>query len=223
MVSIKVFSGIGDYDGCCTKHMDGAELSVDAVLGECLEQNYLPMFAPDAAYARTLADKNSEIWEKAFFTASVKVTGISKQGNPVDVYAHIPNYFRNPGNIRLSKNLGLVNGASVFPLAEFYNLLDVENNRDVFVVDHDKLMNSRSGLICTEEAIEHPQTIPFLGGEKRAELYLKKCNCPIKILFKDDLSTEPLARLLYFGHQNRKDLNAAQDLDYFIGSLIGVK
>ncbi len=216
----------------------------DKDLKKCLSEGYEAQFMPAVADARIAAQGDimggpefTDIWMCNYCTLSVKATGKTKQGNPVVVYAHVPNYLSDPDNIEKVIDQGTINGAGRMPQEEFQRLLDLEDNENVFVVDYNALRNSCSwGFeIPLNEAIKHPQTIPFLGGEERAEKYLKKHEEVIgnsrkivreegKIEFKkhkevngnsigiwrsDDLSDHPLARLLC--------------LDYVVVNLGGVR
>ncbi len=145
-----------------------------------------------------------------FTTVSVAVTGWTPGGNPVRVYGHVPNYFSESSNIKKACEKGLVNGAGEFSLGEFYDLLDLEDGENVFVVDHGLLRNSESGLIEISKALKHPQTIPFFGGKDKAELLLEryaKYSDFIDVQLNDDLADLPLARLLSFNSPYGNSLN----------------
>src|SRR3989344_559320 len=81
----------------------------DAALQECQEEHEA-LFMPQLADARVLnQNKQSLVWSNWYTAISTKATGRTKQGSPVVVYAHIPNYFSNPKNIRAATEQGLVN------------------------------------------------------------------------------------------------------------------
>ena len=164
-------------------------------------QNYgRVIFMPELIDARISAAKGSNLLNNWLTAPSIRATGRTKQGNPVVVYAHVDNYLSNPENI---KNAKRINGAGIVPRDEFQRLLGLEDNEKVFVVDYDKLKNSSSEVISVEKALEHPQTVPFIGGEERAQNYLKKFRQVygdnIGIWHCDDLRDEPLGRLLFIG------------------------
>jgi len=184
-------------------------------LKACKKANYNALFMPEIAYARINSQKDARIWQKWYLTPSVRVTGRTKQKTPVVIYAHVPNYFSNPENIMkavYSKNLD--NGAGIMPDKEFQKLIKLEDGINVFVVDYYKLKNSANGGFSVDDALEHPQTIPFLGGQERAEAYLKRhrevYGDDIGVINHDDLSDKgALGRLLsvgnylqYFNHGN---------------------
>src|SRR3989344_5558178 len=83
--------------------------------------------------------------------------------------------FYNNSLTQALRNLQSQGHEPVFmPESEFQRLLDLEDGKRVFVVDYGKLRDSKSGTLSIEQALEHPQIIPFLGGEARAEAYLQK-------------------------------------------------
>ncbi len=173
-------------------------------LKDCINAGYQPLFMPELAMARADAEKDSRLWQDWFLTPSVRVTGKSRAGNNVVVYAHVPTSLSDPANIRaMIDNKALVNGAGPMLQDEFYSLLDKEGNGRVFVVDYNKLRKSKSGVVRVDEAFTHPQTIPFLGGEQNAEAYLAKhkevYGKDIGVWHRDDLADRPMGRVLYLG------------------------
>ncbi len=151
---------------------------VSESLRECTDSGYNPLFMPELAIARSKTDGDSMLWKDWFLTTSIIATGRTKGGNPVVVYAHVPNPFNNVDNIRNAvngtKGRNLVNGAGTLTNEEFYLLLDKQGNGRVFVVDYDKLKSSTSGIIKVKDALEYPQTIPFLGSKEIAEAYIDR-------------------------------------------------
>ena len=164
------------------------------------------MFMPDLIDLKINSDRDSEIWKNWYPTPSLEVTGKTRQGNAVVVYAHIPNYFSDPENIgKVVMEERLYRGGGIIPEGELYRLLKKEDENKVFVRDLEKFKNSRSGIVSIDSALEHPQTIPFLGGEKRAERYLQKHkqvygdDVGIGISYNKDLKSDPLGRCLFIG------------------------
>lgn len=172
-------------------------------LRKCQEKGLEAVFMPSIIDARIESPNNARIWGTWYSTPSIMATGRTQQGNPVVVYAHIPNYFSNPDNIEEAIRKGLVGGAGIMPEKEFQRLLDLEDNENVFVVDYETLKESGSDVISLEEALDHPQTIPFLGRQERAERYLERhgevYGGGIGIWHTDDLADRPLGRLLFLG------------------------
>ncbi|MBI2148785.1 hypothetical protein HYU23_03830 [Candidatus Woesearchaeota archaeon] len=173
---------------------------------------------------RVNSDKGSRMWEVWWLAPSVRATGKTKGGKNVVVYAHENNYFSNPANVKDAvDNKKLVNGAGPMPQDQFYSLLEREGNGRVFVVDYDKLKRSSSGVISVDYALDHPQTIPFLGGKDIAERYLAKhrkvYGNKIGVWHTDDLKDEPMARMRYLGY----GVNGGLDGGLYGGSrLLGV-
>ncbi|MBI2452546.1 hypothetical protein HYV50_05755 [Candidatus Pacearchaeota archaeon] len=164
---------------------------------------YEAVYMPELIDARIYSPEDSRIWQVWWITPSIRATGKTKQGNPVVVYAHIPNYFSKSENITKAINQGLVNYAGRIPQNEFQRLLDLEDKKRVFVIPHSDLKNSEGGVISLKKALKHPQTIPFLGGEERAAKYFERhkevYGENIGIWHTDDLAEEPLARALFVG------------------------
>ena len=208
------------------RNLEGREFYNDSVpeaLRSLQNKGYTPVYMPQLVDARIEVDGDSRLWQTWFTTPSIKATGRTKQGNPVVVYAHTNNYLSTPENIEQSISAVLVNRAGRIPQGEFQRLVDLEGltdesgNQLVFLVDYDKLRNSKSGVIKVSDALKHPQTVPFLGGEERAQRYLEKhktvLSQNIGVWHSDDLSDEPLARLLYLGYGYYDGLDGNDYLD----------
>ncbi len=192
-------------------------------LRNCQNRGFEAVFMPELIDARIAAAKEARVWQTWFTAPSIRATGRSKGGNPVVVYAHVPNYLCNPDNIDGANNKGLVN-AGMLPENEFKRLLDLQDDDAVFVIDYSALKNSESDLIDLKNALRHPQTIPFLGGRERAERYLDKHNevygDKIGVWHSDDLDEQPLARLLVVGHDLYYGLYGFSSINYdacFVG------
>lgn len=192
-------------------YKDG-RLGLSNALDECLSSGYTPLFMPQIVDGRIMASKGDRIWMDCYITPSIRATGRGKSTNVSHkggaefvVYAHVPNYFSKPRNIRKASKKELAGGAGIMPQKEFQRLLDMKDDENIFVIGYKELKGSKSGTIYVSEALEHPQTIPFLGGEERAEAYLKKYKqiCGrnrIEIQHCDDLAGEPLGRMLFLGN-----------------------
>ncbi|RJQ17106.1 hypothetical protein C4573_03560 [Candidatus Woesearchaeota archaeon] len=161
---------------------------------------YRPLFMPEIIDARIAADDTSPLWMNGLTAMSVSVTGKTKGGKAVVVYAHVPHYFSNPENVANTVKAGLTNGAGPYDAVDFRRLLDLQDDKTVFVVDYSTLKTSVSGTIEVSEALKHPQVIPFLGGKERAEAYLEKHAKVVgdKIgIFHTDLAKKPLGSMLF--------------------------
>ena len=206
---------------------------VEKALRECYGAKCEPVYMPQLVDARISAPNDSPVWQW-HATPSVRVTGRTKPststvkgGNPVVVYAHVPNYFSKPNNVAKAVSEGLTNGAGRMPPKEFYTLLSLEDNEKVFVVDYTTLKNSSSKVIDVAQALEHPQVIPFLGGQTRTEQYLEKFqqvynSTKIGVWHCDDLTDEPLGRVLFLGYDHSDDL-IANDYLSNSGRFLGVR
>ncbi len=195
-------------------------------LKACNDAGYQPLFMPELAMARADADKDSRLWQTWFLAPSVRVTGKSRKGNPVVAYAHVSTSLSDPANIRkMIDEKALVNGAGPMPQEEFYGLLDQEGSGKVFVVDYAKLRESKSDVVKVDEALAHPQVVPFLGGEQIAQAYLAKhkdvYGKRIGVWHSDDLKDRPMGRVLYVGSSDDSGLNGYVNL-YSYGRVAGV-
>jgi hypothetical protein len=139
---------------------------------ECVEAKIRPWFIPELVDAKIAPNCNNYLWQKGFTQPSIIVTGRCKAGKAVVVYSHQPNYFSDLENLKKVYQNGLVNGAGLMPQDEFLKLLDLADDKTVFVRDHQELMNAGSDDIKVSKALAHPMIIPFLGGKERAEQYL---------------------------------------------------
>mgnify|MGYP001593958681 FL=1 len=75
-----------------------------------------------------------------------------------------------------------------------------------------------NGLIKVDKALDHPQTLPFLGvSREEARVYLKKhkqvYGPDIGIWHCDDLGEEPVARPLLIGFASKGIFDGANNLD----------
>lgn len=213
------------------KLVEGKEFyddNLENALRQCQKEGYEAQFIPALTDARIASQKDATVWQNWYCTPSIKATGQTKQDNPIVVYAHVPNYFSNPDNIKKAINTGLLNGAGIMPEKEFWKLLNLEDEKNVFTADYNKLKNSKLGLIQTKYALEHPQTIPFLGGSERAEKYLKRYEeifgNKIGVWHSDDLNGKPLGRLLFLG-DDYDDLDGCDLGDFASGGgrFVGVR
>ena len=202
------------------RNLEGKEFHnnrADKALKACQDEGFEAQFMPSIADTRIEAEKDARIWQTWYSAPSVRATGRTKQDNAVVVYAHIPNYFSNPNNIETAISQGLINGAGIMPQNELQRLLDLEDNKNVFVIDYNTLRNSSSGVIPLKNALKHPQTIPFLSGKERAEKYLDRHNevygNQIGIWHSDDLSDKPVGRLLYVGNNYNNGLYGNNNLN----------
>ncbi len=153
--------------------------TVETALRKLLEDGFAPVYMPEIIDGRIRHGPEDAPENWGWLTApSIKATGWTKAGIPVVIYAHVQNYFSDPDNIAQAVSRRLVNGAGIMPDEEFYRLVDLAKaqqgklNQRVFLADYDALKRAPSGVVAVKDALQHPQTIPFLGGQKRAEQYL---------------------------------------------------
>jgi hypothetical protein len=179
--------------------------NIPDAMQNCINADRRMLFAPDIAELRIAAGPKHMIITKWWTTASLIATGWSRQNKAVVVFAHVPHYFSDPQNVRnVLKNL--VEGAGELQKSEFLRLLDLEDSKKVFVVDYSALVKADSSAFAVSEALAHPQTIPFIGGEELAQKYLDKHkqvygnNIGIYYWKNDSRKNQYLGRLLVFGN-----------------------
>lgn len=157
---------------------------VKDILAACQQDDYRALFMPEVTDLRITTPKSSAkqtVWSGWYLiTPSVRVMGKTKQGTSVAVYAHCPNYFSDPTNMNFVTHSNQVQyleediDEETFE-REFQRLVDLEDNQTVFVVDYETLRKAPSDCsLSIRDALDHPQTIPFFGGKKRAKKYLRK-------------------------------------------------
>ncbi|MBT4650977.1 hypothetical protein HOC13_00450 [Candidatus Woesearchaeota archaeon] len=194
-------------------------------------EGYQQIFMPQLVDTKIEAPKDARIWQKEYVSPSVAVTGRTKRGNPVVIYAHVPNHLSNPVNLMEAINREKPDpSCATIPMDEFYRLLELEDDKDVFVVDFKKLKKSFVSVLSLDEFIDNPQTIPFLGGEARAEAYMKKhkefFGDEIRISHVTDyefIEDQPSGRLLYLGLSSPGITLCGNYAINFPGRFIGVK
>jgi len=140
--------------------------NVNYALADCQNNGMRALFIPEIVDARIALPTSSKIWQLWYCAPSVSVIGRTKFDRKVVVYAHVQNYFCNPEHVKDSKSR---------VHDEFLKLLDMEDNKKVFVVDYDAFRTTdANGLIDTSKALKHLPTIAFLGGKERTEAYIAK-------------------------------------------------
>ncbi|GEM_PF-6980063 len=169
----------------------------------CFENNCTPAYMPELLCFKIQAPAQSNLWNGQFYTtASLMITGRSRKGLPLVAFTHTKNPLNNAAKINETIALGLVNGAGMLSNHEFYKILEQQDDKTVFVLDYNTLYDSPRGEISLATALSHPFVIPFCGGQKYAEQYLKKYKqitqrYTINLTYGDDAYLRPLARLLY--------------------------
>ncbi|MBU0467248.1 MAG: hypothetical protein KJ718_03760 [Nanoarchaeota archaeon] len=151
--------------------------SMDKSLAECQSKGYTALFMPEYLDAQIVSPRDSTIFDTGAATLSMIILGKTRQKNPVAIYAHIPHHFSVPENIKrvIEAKRVVGQGFGIIPMEEFERLLKMEDNERVFVVDYGSFNEENiNSIVPVKRALEHPQTIPFLGGEDRARKYLKK-------------------------------------------------
>ena len=136
----------------------------------------------ELVYARIHSSTNKRIWQQNYVCPSIFATGRTEQGAIVAVVAHCDNYLSNPAAIEEAKQklVGSIDGVDMgmggavsIPQKEFYRLLDLKDDENVFILSYTELINAYYEGMPIGEALDHPLVIPFLGGRDMAERYLE--------------------------------------------------
>ena len=205
----------------------------EEALRKLLDNGFSPVYMPEIIDGRNeYSPKESPQNWQWLHAPSIKATGRTRGGTPVVIYAHAPNYLSNPDNIARAHQQGFINGAGILPNVEFLGLVDLAEEQEgkddqrVFKVDYNDLRKAPSGLVKVSNALKHPQTIPFIGGRQRAEAYLPRhehfLGKQIGIWQVDDLTDQPVGRVLYVGDSNDNGLGSYGDL-YGKARFVGVR
>ncbi|HLD72154.1 MAG TPA: hypothetical protein VJA23_01065 [Candidatus Nanoarchaeia archaeon] len=205
-------------------------LEIDGILKaytECVDAKAQPWFIPELVDAKITPNCNDYLWQNDFTQPSIIVTGRNRAGKAVVVYDHGSNYFSNLENLKKVYQNGLSNGAGLMPQDEFLKLLGLEDEKTVFVRDHQELMNSQYGDIEVSTALAHPMMIPFLGGKERAESYLdafgKRIGSKIHLRIVNDLDNVAKGRWLVLGGNYVNNSLGGVYYFYNYGRVLGVE
>ena len=155
-------------------------------------QGYQPLFMPQLTDVLLKADDDAMVeaskgrgrkvdgydrtimpeYGGSYVTSSVLVAGI-EQSETVIVIAHVPNYLSDPDNLEniIDENTGNERARVKVPYEEFKRLLDLKDERKVFVIEDD--LGSCYGWANVNVILEEPVTIPFFGGKNRARRILR--------------------------------------------------
>ena len=195
-------------------------------LANCQSKGYSAQFIPEIMDSRSISDRDNDIWTQRYSAPSVIVTGTTKNGSKVVVYAHVPNYFSHPKNIK--KALPSVsNGAGIYPEKELHRLIALEDGERVSVLDYDIATKAKSGRMSLDDARENPHTKAFIGGEARTEKCLAQhkqvVGNTIGVYHSDDMDTVPRARLLFADNWNNYGYLYGSDNLSSFGRFVGVR
>ncbi|MDP1695050.1 MAG: hypothetical protein Q8L34_05930 [Candidatus Woesearchaeota archaeon] len=157
-----------------------------------------------------LTTKDLQFKSGVYVTPSIAITGKTRQGSKIVVYAHLPTSLATPQGIQRAKQKGLVNGAARFSQAKLQSLVDADGKTDeqgnrLIWVNEYKPSKPLEEYVPIDKAITDQEIISFLGGEQRAARYLSTHAQEfdaenIFVRYANDFSKEsPLARLLFVG------------------------
>jgi hypothetical protein len=181
---------------------------------------------PETLYL--MSTGRTDITSNFHSTLSIVVTGRTKEvignvqkGSDVMVFAHLPNHYSDPRNIRYSfKNLR--KGAGEYPLEKFYGLIKKaeDGDRRLGIIDYGTaLKKATTRLVSLDDARENPLTSLIIGGEEETAHYFdwrrQNIGDKIRIFYPEDMDTVPRARLLYVFERKRNcDIVADCSLTY---------
>ncbi len=197
--------------------------SPGAAFDQCLAQKCTPAYMPELLRFKIAASAESQLWKQWYTSASAIITGRTKKGTSVVVFTHTQNQLNTSSKIKELITLGSRNGAGTLSTHEFYKMIEQQDNDKIFVVDYQTLYRSPSHEIDIHDALSHPFVIPFCGGRKYAEQYLKRYHDvtnqkTIMLRYGDDATIQPLARLLYLTPTGSFDGSASiESSNYLFG------
>lgn len=171
----------------------------DVALQDCLDATFKPLYMPAIVDALVQVPAKDiphleQGWHRSgislfsYDSLSLAVTGVTKRKKKAVVYAHVPHLLTEPNKAsQFLQSKGSLyhfmsySGAKL-PNNEFERLLGLEDGVNVFVVDYE-VINSQfkrghpTDIVLSEydigNIIEHPSTIPCLGGEGRTRAFIK--------------------------------------------------
>ena len=223
-------------------HSDSNNIS--EILGLCIAEGFEPLSMPQLADLMINNPNCSAFWEMAISTTSIIANGKTKAGNEVIAIAHCPSYLSSPKNLyHAIRENQVSHGAVCIPDEEFWKILELEDNVNVFVVDRalveqwPKEFYGVDAPLVKEKiagldaiAINHPLTAPYFASRERAEKFLKKhrdiCSGNIEINTIPLWADKPLASLIisfYVGINNYSQGPGPSALYSKIGTAIGRK
>lgn len=197
------------------------DADADKALESLQRDGYQGLYMPELAEKRIETPFTSKVWGNFITTLSIRLTGKTIKRSPVVLYVHTKNCTSDQEYLRKSLR-NFIKGAGTLPEDEFIRLLKLADRGDknIILVPYYKLRNSFSGMMSIDDALDHPQTIPFFGSEDRAKKYLQRhkevLGDEIGIFHCADLSDKPIWRWLYLGHNLISDNNFYEPV-YFIG------
>ena len=171
-------------------------------------EGYNLQYVPQIIDKKIQDTNNKDIWNGIYCTPGVRITGTTTIGKKVIVYAHIPNEYSDPENL---KNVceNLKHGAGTYSQKGLEQLVDLADNKTVFVLDYDQVMdyyakkgiNSQgtiSEIITIDQALKNPHTIPLIGPRAKEYFLLHKkiFGNKVEVYYTDDMDTIPRARLI---------------------------
>ncbi len=182
---------------------------------------------------------HDKAWNESF-TAPLLATGKTKGGKKVVAVSHVETPFFKSERIKRMLQDGLINHAGVLDTQEFYDILNLEDEKNVFVRDAKKFEKFPNQYYTNiEGALKHPFIIPFFGGKQRAEAYLSKHKeiyktfdkklentgdrITIWYLTKDINSDKPLGRILNLGGYYKDHLIIAASDISGQGQFLGIR
>ncbi len=169
--------------------------NVAYALKECVSKGYEPLFVPELLALRRealgITDQKikMEQWNIlrcAYVTASLRAYTHStpgshtlKGGNPVIIYAHVPNHIiadliKDPFAYSLIKSFPL-------PESERVRFLRGEDRKSIFVIDDNERtiikepvvrLPCEENLVSLDDALHDPEVRAFFGGQETMEKYL---------------------------------------------------
>jgi len=189
---------------------------------------------PEVIALRTEAKLDSKIWGARIVTPSIYATILTKDGKTLHIYSHAKFEWTESQHLD-ERKISTQNGSKVMRKSELDFLVTRIYNEDApetFTIKHEELIKWPGGEYGIEKptaehmkeyggkidgkdmiAINHPQTLPFLGCSKREaeryfDVYVRKYGDQISICYDGNEYPEPVMRLLVLGGHHGIALSA---------------
>lgn len=198
-----------------TKERNGFE-----ALEECINNGFEPLYAYSIVLERLDYRDNIGLWDNIYCTPGVAISTKTKKGKEIVIFDHTPSSLCDFDYIRHAfEDKGICGGGVIIPKQEIREILERVDNKNIFVVDFNKLFNADYGCLSLKKALNHPQLMPHLGGvskeqaQEYLELFTKRFGGVFEIngIYDEPIEGVGMARYLSFG--NKRNISRGIDAD----------
>jgi len=172
-------------------------------LAACASAGYSPLFLPEFADLRIAHPLLFRDWGRSM---SIRATGKGRQGNAIEIYAHVPGDWSEQAYIadaiagkKLINYTLPLSDAAILDLEERDGEMD-GRTRLITVMDHAEAQKAKFDYLTLEDAMENPHVVAAFGSEDRTQRYLaehkKVWGDTIHVWHSNDLGKIAVARPL---------------------------